>query len=90
MAVSYTDSVYFRAEVTPSLRETASYTNSGIHLGTASALLGQINVSSGRFPFPIITASEGVVIDLVNDSPLPSVFQSATWEGLFVQRAKAV
>lgn len=87
MGVSYTDSAFFKAEVTPLQRDKSTHTFTGTLLGTASATLGRINISSGVFRFPIITSNEGVSIELVNDSPLPSVFQSATWEGFFIQRA---
>jgi hypothetical protein len=90
MGVSFSDTATFKAEVTPHLRDKSTYVFTGSKLGTASATIGNVNISSGEFRFPIITSSEGVVIDLVNDSPLPSTFQGAVWEGMYQQRTKRV
>jgi hypothetical protein len=90
MSVSYSDTATFKAEVTPRLRDKSTYVFTGVKLGTASATIGKVNTSSGEFRFPIITSSEGVVIDLVNDSPLPSIFQGAVWEGMYQQRTRRV
>ncbi|MCA8110256.1 phage nozzle protein [Burkholderia cepacia] len=82
--VDHTNSGYFRAEVQPKERDTYTYVFSGHALGTGSATLGVPSIESGTFKFPVMTANEGVRIELVNDSYLPSVFQSAGWDGEFV------
>lgn len=87
MLVSYVDSAYFTAEVTPLGREKYSYTFSSRTLGTAGMLLGSIGLASGSFRFPVMTASRGTVIELVNASPLPSTFQGAEWDAELVLQA---
>lgn len=88
IAISYTDSSYFRVEVTPKQREKNTYVFTGRELGAASALIGSVNISSGSFKVPIVTSNLGVTIDIVNDSHLPSTFQGATWQGLYSVKAK--
>ena len=89
IAFNYADTGYFRATVTPSGRETYTYIYSGKVLGEA-AVVGRYSVSSGRFLFPIVSRNIGTSIVLENDSPLPSSFLSADWEGFYVKRSKAV
>lgn len=89
IAFNYSDTGYFRATVTPAGRETYTYTYSGKVLGEA-AVVGRYSVSSGRFLFPIVSRNIGTSIVLENDSPLPSSFLSADWEGFYVKRSKAV
>lgn len=88
MAISYVNSGYFRVEVTPPARDTSRYVFTGKVLGVAGLLLGNPSLASGTFLVPVLSGSQGVVIDLVNDSPLPSVFQNAEWEGEVVVQAK--
>jgi hypothetical protein len=89
IAFNYADTGYFKATVTPAGRETYTYVYSGKVLGEA-AVVGRYSVSSGRFLFPIVSRNIGTSIVLENDSPLPSSFLSADWEGFYVKRSKAV
>lgn len=89
ISFNYADTGYFKATVTPAGRETYTYTYSGKVLGEA-AVVGRYSVSSGRFLFPIVSRNIGTSIVLENDSPLPSSFLSADWEGFYVKRSKAV
>lgn len=90
MALSYVNSGYFRVEVTPPARDTSTYVFSGKRLGVSGLKLGEPSLSSGIFPFPIMADTKGVSIELVNDSPLPSIFQNAEWEGEAVVQARRV
>lgn len=82
--LDFTDSGYFRVEVQPKARDVYSYPFTGKTLGTDSATLGVPSIESGTFKFPVLTSNLGVRIDLINDSYLPSTFQSAGWDGEFV------
>ncbi|MDF0504845.1 hypothetical protein POK33_29350 [Burkholderia cenocepacia] len=82
--IDYTNSGYFRVEVQPRERDTYTYKFSGHSLGTSSATLGVPSIESGTFRFPVMTSNEGVRIEIINDSYLPSVFQSAGWDAEFV------
>lgn len=88
MSVAYQSSGYFRVEVTPKARDTYTYPFTGKLLGAASLLLGKPTLETGTFRFPVSTDSHGVTIDLVNDSHLPSTFQSAEWEAEFIVKSQ--
>lgn len=86
---NYADAGYFKATVTPIGRDTYTYVFSGKVLGEA-AVVGRYSISSGRFQIPIISRNIGTSIVLENDSPLPSSFLSADWEGFYVKRSQAI
>jgi hypothetical protein len=88
MAFNYDDAGYFKVKVTPAGRETYNYVFSGKILGQSSATLGSYGISEGRFIVPIISQNIGTNITLENDSPLPSSFLSADWEGFYVKRSR--
>lgn len=90
VAFNYADAGYFRVEVTPSGRDTYSYIFSGKVLGSDSARLGRYSISGGRFIAPVVSRNIGTTIVIKNDSPLPSSFLSADWEGLYVKRSQGV
>lgn len=85
MAVNYDQTAYFRAEVTPLGRSTYTYEFTGQVVG--ELVLGAASLKTGTFSFPVSTSNIGVVIDLVNDSYLPSRFQSAEWVGEFTLKS---
>jgi hypothetical protein len=90
IAVNYDESGYFKVKVTPSGRDTYNYVFSGKVLGQVSGTIGTYNISEGRFIVPIVSQNIGTNITLENDSPLPSSFLSADWEGFYVKRSKAI
>lgn len=90
VAFNYDDSGYFQVKVTPAGRETYNYVFSGKVLGQSSSTIGSYSISDGRFIVPIISQNIGTNITLENDSPLPSSFLSADWEGFYVKRSKAI
>jgi hypothetical protein len=90
VAFNYDDAGYFKVKVTPSGRQTYNYIFSGKVLGQISGTIGSYSISEGRFIVPIISQNIGTNITLENDSPLPSSFLSADWEGFYVKRSKAI
>lgn len=89
-AVSYNNTGYFEAKVTPEGRETAVYKYTGRTLGTTSNRVGRVPLSSGVFRFPILSNASTVQIALENNTHLPSSFQSVEWEGLYNSRATRI
>lgn len=79
---------YFRAEVTPEARDLSTYLFTGKILGTLSTILGKVGITAGRFDFPVMSNSRGVTVDLVNDSFLPSFFQTAEWVGTYSSKVQ--
>jgi hypothetical protein len=87
ISFNFADTGLFDVKVTPEGRQTYSYTYSGKILGTSSATIGLFSISTGRFQVPIVSRNVGTSIVLENDSPLPSSFLSADWEGFYVKRS---
>lgn len=79
---------YFRAEVTPDNRDTYTYTFSGRTLGDSSVKLGDIPLGTGKFRFPVMGESTKSTITIINDTPMPSTFQAAEWEGSLIATSK--
>lgn len=90
LRVQYSETGYFEAQVTPLGRDTYTYTFSGKVLGLDSATIGSVNLATGTFQFPVMAKNTEVVVELVNDSPLPSSFLSADWEGFHVKRSQGM
>lgn len=95
----YTDTAYFKTVVDPygtgSLVATeeivpsaiAEYT--GKTLGAASLITGEPIFDTGQYAFQIYGNSRDATVQLVNDTHVQSNFQSAEWEGLYHNRARA-
>jgi hypothetical protein len=73
---------YFLARVTPQARDPYSYVFPAKPLGLAAMLVGRRLIVDGTFKFPVMSNNEQVTIELINDSALPSGFQSGEWEGV--------
>lgn len=90
ITLSFSDTGYFRVEVTPKNRQVYSYSYTARIIGSVSATIGSNPINTSKHRFPIVTNSNGLTLDIVNDSPSPSFFQGAEWEGLYSQRTKRV
>lgn len=88
MNLIYSNSGYFVVKVTPFARDTFSYPFTGKKIGYLSMKLGRSTIESGVFNVPIQTSNLGVIIDIINDSHLPSTFQSAEWEGELIVKSQ--
>ena len=86
--VTFANTGYFRAEVTPELRDMNTYTFTGRVTGAGNNILGTIPITNGEFKFPIMSRNDRVTIELVNDSFLPSNFVSAEYEARYSIRSK--
>jgi hypothetical protein len=89
MQVNFSNTGYFKANVTPTGRSTYEYIYSGKTLGLPSATIGTIDLDTGNMKFPILSQNTAVNIELSSDAPLPCAFLSADWEGMYVKRSKA-
>lgn len=93
--VVYTDSAYFRAEVSPYGRDAVLADSSpkftmdftGRIIGSSSLVVGQPAYHTGSFTFAVAGNAENSIIALSNDSPYGSTFVSAEFEGLYFNRA---
>lgn len=90
IAVNYADTGYLKVEVTPVGRATGSYVFSGKTVGNTSTTLGSYSITNGRMIVPVLSRNINTVINVINDSPVPSSLISADWEGFYVKRSQAV
>lgn len=88
MTLTYNDTGYFRAEVTPFRRDTYHSVFSGRVTGSGRNIIGTPSLEDGRFRFAINGKNEEVKIEIVNDTPLPCALLSAEWEATFIIRSR--
>jgi hypothetical protein len=88
MAIRYSQTGYFRAEVTPRPGASLySYSFNGMVLGEPDLVIGTPQVTTGDFRFPLLADSKRVTIDLINDTHMPCRIVNAEWVGNFTYRA---
>lgn len=90
VTVLYNNTGYFRAEVTPFRRDTYTYTFSGRVVGSGRNLIGRVSIEEGKFKIPMAAKNDQVVLELVNDTFLPSYFLSAEWEAFYTIRSRRI
>jgi len=88
MSIIYNDTGYFQVEVQPTLR--TKRTNRFTSLLVGAFTLGRRALQGGKYRFPILARTDKVTIDILNDTYLPCVFQSAEWEGLSRLRSQRI
>lgn len=82
----FNDTGYFNVTVTPHERD--PYVTNYSTITVDSSNVGDLDLKTGFFRFPIFTNSKGVEIKLENDSALPSAFQSAEFESFANSRSQ--
>lgn len=88
MTVIFDDTSFFSIKVTPEFGETFTYPYSGKFIADGSATLGTLVVQDETFRIPVFAQTDKVKVELINDSPLPSNFQSATFEINYTTRVR--
>jgi hypothetical protein len=89
-SVGYEQTGYFRAEVTPYARTMQTYQFTGYITGDGTDVIGTRPVPDGVFRFPVMSEARTVIVDLVNDTYLPSSFQQAGWEAKYFVRSARI
>lgn len=56
---------------------------------TGETALGEPNFQAGMFEIGVFGESKEAKVKLINDTPYPSIFQEAEWEGEYTNRARA-
>ena len=84
-ALFFNDTAYFQVKVTPKARQT--YVNTFTPDVVGSTTIGELNLDSGFYRFPVFTKAADTTITIENDSALPSNFQSAEFESFVHSRS---
>jgi len=86
----FEDTGFFSVAVTPKFRDTFLYKFTGTILGAGNNTIGSIPLADGEFTFLIQSKNDQVIIEVINDTFLPSHFLSVEWEALYNRRSQKV
>ena len=88
----YQDSGGFEIEVEDKVTGAAPEVYKHINriIGNSKTLIGQTDLTSGDFRFPVMSKGDRVKITIKSNSPLPAQFLSAEWEGQMHLRSRRV
>lgn len=90
MTVSFINTGYFKVTVTPLVRTPRSREFTGRVLGSASNTVGAAAIEAeGTYRFPVLSKADTVKIEIINDTPYPSVITAASWRGMFNEISRA-
>lgn len=87
---NHSDTGYYRAVVTPVTRQSYTYIYSGKSMGSLSAVVGEVVLSSGRLIAPVMSRNSEVSIVIESELPHPVSIISADWEAFYVKRSRPV
>tara|TARA_Y100000593_G_scaffold48708_1_gene91847 strand:- start:533 stop:3022 length:2490 start_codon:yes stop_codon:yes gene_type:complete len=80
VTLSYSNTGFFKVEVTPDYRDTSTHPFTGRILGSGGNLIGSVPLESGDFRVPVYSKNNQVTISCKNDTPLPCALTSAEFE----------
>ena len=88
-SIYFDKSGFFNVTVTPKHRTpyTNSYTNEFTPEIVGSSVIGNLNLDSGFYRFPVFTRAKDTIISIENNTALPSNFQSAEFESFLHARS---
>jgi len=82
LTVQYHDTAYFQTKLIMPGRADSTSTFVGFVVGSEEAELGKQPFASGKYRIPVMSENLKARIQLFNDSPFPSSFGSAEWQGI--------
>jgi len=80
LRLAYSQSGYFRVEVTQRYRNSSVHPMTARVLGSGNNVIGQVALEQGVFSVPIYAKNSECSIVILNDSPLPCEITSAEFE----------
>jgi len=90
IALTYENSGFFTAEVTPENRSTSTTVMNGYVLGTSGSTIGSPALHSGTIKVPIQCRNTDFTFDIKSSSHLPMYVASAEVEGYYHNRANRI
>ena len=80
LTINFSDSSFFKVEITPDYRDKSTHVFTGRRLGSGGNLIGSVPLEDGEFRVPVHSKADQVLIECKNDSPLPCALMSAEFE----------
>ena len=90
IALTYENSGFFTAEVTPDNRSKSTTVMNGYVLGTSGSTIGSPALSSGTIRVPVQCRNTDFTFDIISSSHLPMYVASAEVEGYYHNRATRI
>ena len=90
IALTYENSGFFTAEVTPENRSTSTTVMNGYVLGTSGSVIGAPALHSGTIKVPVQCRNTDFTFDIISSSHLPMYVASAEVEGYYHNRATRI
>lgn len=87
LALEYNNTAYFRTHVRNAGRDVVEYDFNANTVGSSDWQLGVQSFATGKYRIPVFGKNTDVEIWLTNDSPFPSSFGTAEWQGMYVARS---
>lgn len=87
VAVEYHNTAAFKVSVKLPGRDAFETIFNGNTVGSDGWTLGTQSFASGKFRIPVMGKNTDIVLKLTNDTPFPSAFGTAEWQGVFSPKA---
>lgn len=87
ITVEYHNTAYFKTTVALPGRAPFETTFNGYQVGSVTSTLGNQAFSSGKHRIAVMSRNYDAKITLINDSPFPSAFGSAEWQGVIAPKS---
>jgi hypothetical protein len=88
ISLEYHDTAYFQTTLELPGRNPFVGTFSGRVMGGLLSSLGSQSFASGVYRIPVMSKNTDVKLTLTNDTPFPSAFGSAEWQGEYVMKSR--
>ena len=88
MSLIYTDSSFFKIQVTPKNNQTFEHLFNARILADEDNIIGLMPRDTGEFKFPVFSQNDRVDIKIINDSAFPCAFGSMEWTGMYVGKTQ--
>ena len=80
LTLQFSDTNFFKIEVTPDYRDTSTHVFTGRILGSGNNTIGSVPLEQGTFRVPVYSKSNQVTIHCKNDTPMPCALTGAEFE----------
>ena len=87
--VNYEQTGNFRIEIMNQGRK-FTYNMTGNRLGTRDLIIGNSNVDTGQFRYPVSGNAKTITATLISDTPNPVAIIGGGWEGYYVRRSSGI